>query len=539
MLRQREFDLFQRIINLNETPSEKGQNSALKWKVLIYDERGLCILSTLLKVSSLMDVGVTVYGFINSKRDPIPDVSAVYLIEPTQENLEYLANDIKNSLYESVYINFISPISQENLRQLAEKVALASDGRCVKAIYDQYIDFSSPDPGLFTLFENRSCLKDIYGYHATDESVMNAVSDIAMGLVSVFLTVGQIPRILYRKDTASERVCHKFSDFIKPLVDNFELWESRKGKTTKAPLLILLDRTTDLATGLHHSKIYQALVNDTFGIKRNSLKIDKKAYDLDSSLDKFWAEKRLLNTGNVMESVEREMKDFTEKYKSIKDNLDQAISTFPEYAHQQKSLSSHTEICHALLEIVQKNKVIEMSQIEETLLAQNAKDFKKLFELFPEIPRQEDKLRIATIAFLCGCSKEQLEEAVGQMPFLDGLQQFKSTSAGKSLIGKVVNALSKNFTVEEKCPLVQITRTLLDETIDGWDLMNPATGSTIPAEAVGDVYIFVCGPGNYIEYTGLMDYASKKISENIEITYGCTCMQRQEEYLSELMELGD
>ena len=129
-------------------------------------------------------------------------------------------------------------------------------------------------------------------------------------------------------------------------------------------------------------------------------------------------------------------------------------------------------------------------------------------------------------SFLAALKRDQLDNGL----YLEQGLFFKKTS---------YISLTSSFTVEEKCPLVQITRTLLDETIDGWDLMNPATGSTIPAEAVGDVYIFVCGPGNYIEYTGLMDYASKKISENIEITYGCTCMQRQEEYLSELMELGD
>ena len=180
-----------------------------------------------------------------------------------------------------------------------------------------------------------------------------------------------------------------------------------------------------------------------------------------------------------------------------------------------------------------------MSTIEEMLLTQNSNDYKKLFELIPEIPRQEDKMRFATIAFLCGCPRDQLEQALGQLPFFDAIEQFKTTAAGRSLLGKVVGVLRQNITVEDKCGVVEITRHLLDENIEGWVLTNPATGQVIKQEAVGDVYVFVCGPGNYIEYTGVMDYANKKKSENVEITYGCTCMLRQDELMNEILHLSD
>ena len=154
MLRSRHRALVQQILNLNQPLTEADHQTSLRWKVLIYDQRGLSILSTLLKVSKLLEVGVTFYGPITQKREPIPDVSAVYLLEPTPENLRLIAQDCSAPLYDQMYINFLSPISSQDLEYFASQVNQFSDGQCIHSIFDQYIEFSSLDPNLFTLFGN-------------------------------------------------------------------------------------------------------------------------------------------------------------------------------------------------------------------------------------------------------------------------------------------------------------------------------------------------------------------------------------------------
>ena len=81
MLRSKHRNLVQQIFNLNQPLTESDHQISLRWKVLIYDQRGLSILSTLFKVSKLLEVGVTFYGPITQKREPIPDVSAVYFLD--------------------------------------------------------------------------------------------------------------------------------------------------------------------------------------------------------------------------------------------------------------------------------------------------------------------------------------------------------------------------------------------------------------------------------------------------------------------------
>src|SRR5690349_12745403 len=57
------------------------------WKLLIYDSACMDIISPLITVGRLREHGVTLHMLITSSRDSIPDVPAVYLVQPTIENI--------------------------------------------------------------------------------------------------------------------------------------------------------------------------------------------------------------------------------------------------------------------------------------------------------------------------------------------------------------------------------------------------------------------------------------------------------------------
>jgi hypothetical protein len=52
----------------------------LAFKVLVYDQMASNILATIMKVGTLRDNNVTLHLNLNSKREQIPDMPAVYLI---------------------------------------------------------------------------------------------------------------------------------------------------------------------------------------------------------------------------------------------------------------------------------------------------------------------------------------------------------------------------------------------------------------------------------------------------------------------------
>ncbi len=87
------------------------------------------------------------------------------------------------------------------------------------------------------------------------------------------------------------------------------------------PLLLLIDRNFDLATPLHHTWTYQAVLHDTMDLKLNRIEISEdkgksKNYDLLNS-DKFWKSQK----GNPFPLVAEAIQEELEKYKQSEDEL--------------------------------------------------------------------------------------------------------------------------------------------------------------------------------------------------------------------------
>ena len=99
------------------------------------------------------------------------------------------------------------------------------------------------------------------------------------------------------------------------------------------PILILLDRSFDLATPLHHTWTYQALMHDLHDIKLNKIDVmttpsgstapQKKSYALSNS-DKFWKQQKGNTFPVVAESIAIELekyKQYENELKSLKDTI--------------------------------------------------------------------------------------------------------------------------------------------------------------------------------------------------------------------------
>ena len=87
---------------------------------------GQAILAPIFSVKQLRDSGVTLHILIDSQRDPVPDVPAVYFCQPTDANLYRIGLDLEANLYGSYHFNFISPISRQKMEDLASKAIKAN-----------------------------------------------------------------------------------------------------------------------------------------------------------------------------------------------------------------------------------------------------------------------------------------------------------------------------------------------------------------------------------------------------------------------------
>lgn len=147
------------MINLNE----KDTSSEPVWKLLIYDRTGQDIISPLLSVKELRDLGVTLHVSINSERDAIPEVPVIYFVLPTDENISRICSDFKNQLYDHFYLNFITPIRADKIQMLAQTALSSNVQSSVCKVFDQFSYFISLEDELFVLRESESDFISYYG----------------------------------------------------------------------------------------------------------------------------------------------------------------------------------------------------------------------------------------------------------------------------------------------------------------------------------------------------------------------------------------
>lgn len=132
-----------------------SKSEEMIWKVLVLDSKSQAIISSVLRVNDLLRCGITVHSLINSKRSPLPDVSVIYFVEPTIENILVIIDDLSADKYDNFYINFTSSINRELLEEFAKKVSISGKSYKIKQVFDQYLDFIVTEPNLFSLI----CLK--------------------------------------------------------------------------------------------------------------------------------------------------------------------------------------------------------------------------------------------------------------------------------------------------------------------------------------------------------------------------------------------
>ena len=65
-----------------------------------------------MKVGSLRDCNILLHLNITQDRERVPDLPAVYLIEPNNENFKKIAKDAAQNLYDFLMISFTKPLSQ-------------------------------------------------------------------------------------------------------------------------------------------------------------------------------------------------------------------------------------------------------------------------------------------------------------------------------------------------------------------------------------------------------------------------------------------
>uniref|UniRef100_A0A8C6TRF1 Sec1 family domain containing 1 n=2 Tax=Neogobius melanostomus TaxID=47308 RepID=A0A8C6TRF1_9GOBI len=390
-----------------------------------------------------------VLSLLHSDRDPIPDVPAVYFVMPTEENIDRICQDLRNQLYEAYYLNFISAISRSKLEDIASAALAATAVTQVNKVYDQYLNFITLEDDMFILCHQN---KELISYHAinrTDiqDTDMEAIMDtIVDSLFCFFVTLGAVPIIRCPRGNAAEVVAvkldKKLRENLRDARNSLFTADNTAGQFSfQRPLFVLVDRNLDMATPLHHTWTYQALVHDVLDFHLNRVALEegpgpdpspsgarpkrknRKTYDL-TAADRFWQKHKGSPFPEVAEAVQEELDTYRAQEDEVKrlkcimglegeddgaismlsDNtakLTSAMSSLPELLEKKRLIDLHTNVATAVLDHIKSRKLDVYFEYEEKLMSKSTLD-KSLLDIIsdPDAGTPEDKMRLFLIFFI-------------------------------------------------------------------------------------------------------------------------------------------
>ena len=372
----------------------------------------------------------------DTPRQKIPDVPAVYFLQPTLENVTIVANDCNQGLYQSAHVNFSSTLSRSLLEHLAEETSKGGGSQRVARLMDQYLDFVSLEPCLFTLERPLT----YYNYardNVNEKELTTCLSSIVDGLFSVVVTLGMVPIIRAPVGGPAEMVAKQLDDKLRKAMRNsktqhlFQSSSSRNGGGSgsssggsgnsstghsstgnsstgsssssgdgagvlhERPVLVLLDRGIDLGQVMHHTSLYQPLVDDLlhFQLNRVTFQNSSKGSDggdpaaaaaaatcsftLDPNVDAFWNEYggQLFPDAVAGNDVDRSRLAKEEQQISSSgqtgdmSNIASAVASLERHTEHKKRMNDHLNLLEATMNVIVARALPEYYEYEENIVS--------------------------------------------------------------------------------------------------------------------------------------------------------------------------
>ncbi|EED93894.1 sec1-family transport protein, partial [Thalassiosira pseudonana CCMP1335] len=464
-------------------PTTTANSSSSPWKLLIYDTHCRSIISPLLSVSRLRSLGVTLHLLLPSDREPIPDVPAVYFVQPTRENLAIVARDCSRNLYQCAHLHFSSRIERPIMEDFARLVVNTGGLQQVASVHDQFVDFCCHEENLFTLNVKESYV--VYNNPGAGESEMEgAMERIAGGLFSVVVTLGCVPVIRCPRGGAPEMVARKLNKLI---TQHPTLLRSKGHQTSHhRPVLVIMDRNMDLITPIQHASTYQALIDDVLDHHANRVEFNvkpeggedannrrrgrapppvRKKLDIDPDTDPFYSRHKFNPFPEAIESNGTELQDVTRREQQIRSktsgsedaaaaaaaaggssDLATAVESLPILLERKKKLEVHTSILQAVMNEVAARDVPQFYELEASLATgtyknDSSKAKKDVMELVtdPTKGNVDDKVRLVIVYVLSAAGKSADIDEVAQA-MKESLEMKGSTVNGGAAITEGSNA---------------------------------------------------------------------------------------------------
>jgi hypothetical protein len=426
-------DAVVRMLNLNHPVVTGGTADEEVYKVLILDRFCRDLLSPLIRVADLRKHGITLYLMLENERQNIPDVPAIYFVQPSQANIQRIIIDATRGIYETFHLNFSSSLARPLLEELATGTLKGDCLHRIVKVYDQYLEFVTLETAMFSLAQPQAYVQ-LNDPAAQDHDVEAVIEGIANGLFSVLATLGVVPVIRCARGGPAEMVASLLDTRLRDhLVSRNNLFTEagHMGTSFQRPVMCLFDRNFELSVAVQHVWSYRPLVHDVLGMKLNRVSVQGdagsagakgnrggKSYELDDT-DSFWVANGNAPFPKVAEEVEIQLNRYKQNVEEVNrktggsnegdfgeidmvgntKHLMNAVNSLPELTERKRIIDKHTNIATALLGEIKSRSLDGFCSMEDEMLSKGSVD-KGLLALLKGKGSKEDKLRLAVVYLL-------------------------------------------------------------------------------------------------------------------------------------------
>lgn len=595
-LRRKQTDAVSKLLNLNKSVVSGGTPDEEVFKILILD--GFCrdVLSPLIRANELRKHGITLYFIIDKERQRIPDVPAIYFVQPTSSNVDRIIRDASMGIYESFHLNFSSSLSHSCLENLAMGTLKGDCAQRITKVYDQYLNFVSLEHGMFSLAQPQTYVQ-LNDPKAQDKDVEGVVDSIVNGLFCVLVTLGIVPWIRCPKGGPAEMVATRLDACLRNHLasrSNLFTEPGQLGSSFQRPLLCIFDRNFELTAAVQHVWTYRSMVHDVLGMKLNKVVHAGKSYELDES-DPFWKENSSVPFPRVAEEVQEQLSKYKQEVDAVNrrsgskneiaideqevlgstKHLMSAVNSLPELTERKRIIDKHTNLAFALLDNIKARSLDSHYNLEDDMLTRGTVDRSALVNILKGKGSKEDKLRTAIVYLLSVDANSMadveavetaLKDADADLASFLYIKKVKSLNmtlpnatagtksnladwAGK-LYGQSRSAVTtvKNFwSGGRQVALSKTVEALMEAKpgpdIDSYLLFDPRSPQAISASRglvqgpFKEVIVFMIGGGNYNEYSSLQELTRRQPPYKT-IIYGSTEILTGKEFADQLASLG-